>query len=143
MTVPFPEPLKTVEVQFNQSFSFPLRFTASGDIVKSRDETAIEENMRNSVMIQKLGIPLRSRIGSYVPTIPFDPKDIATREQLIEEARDAIAIGETRVVVDENARFVEDAESSKISMVMPYRLRNTARDWKHFRLSDPDINISG
>lgn len=143
-TNPFPAPPgEQKEAQFNESFAFPFRFKADGDIVKSRDEQAIEDNMRSAIMIMKYGVPLRPSIGSFVPILPFDPKDISTREQIIEEARDAVAVGEDRAILDENARFVGDPESNEISMVIPYRLKNTARDWRNFRLADPDFKTTG
>lgn len=141
---PFPADLVvSPPAQIVESFAFPFRYTPSGDIVRTQDEQAIENNMRSSVMIQKFSIPLRSKIGSSIPTFPFDPKDDALRELLIDEAINSIAVGEPRVVVDESGRFVDDPESNEVFLVMPYRLRQTDKGWRNLRLAQPDFTTSG
>jgi phage baseplate assembly protein W len=103
--------------QFIGAIDLPYRY--GSDLQLTGDERAIENNMRNSVMIQRGMIPLRNDLGSRVPLLPFDPNDDVLREEIIAEAERAIAVGEPRATVDQMVRIYE-SEDNRAQMVISW-----------------------
>ena len=141
VTLPTQDYVPDREALINTSFDFPFRFDPDGDIVTARDEKAIEDNMRSSVMIRARGIPLFNQIGSRVPLMPFDPNDQTTYDMISLEIVDAIALGEPRVIVDNRVRLLTDSSGNAIALVLPYAYKSSMKGWRNFRLEEPEFKI--
>lgn len=133
-----PEDSETV---YNESISFPLRFTPKSDLELAIDDQVIKDNMKNSVMMIHQGLPLRVHLGSLYPTLPFDPNDIVTKEQALEEIRRSVKVGEPRVILDPSLRLTDTGDEEYSSkFVITYRIRKTA-DWKTVYVAVPRTDL--
>jgi hypothetical protein len=135
---PFPpDPEQPREPDFFYAVDSPFRFEEDGDLALTQDEKAIEDNMKNSVFIQKFGIPLRSQIGSRVPLSPFEPNDLATAQALTFDIVEAIREGEDRVYVD-SAQVVTNSEQTELSIIVPYLHKASSGGWQSYRMAMPE-----
>lgn len=139
VSLPYAIPAEEREALINSSFDFPFRFSPIGDVLRSRDEKSIEDNMRTSIMVKAGGIPLFARFGSRIPEIPFDPNDQATQELVSLEILNAVRFGEPRVVVSDRAQVVTDDSGDALGIVVPYTYRSTLKGWKDLRLEEPEF----
>jgi phage baseplate assembly protein W len=105
-----PKPADPVDSAFIGAIDSPYRY--GSDLKLTGDERAMSNNMINSVMIKRGGIPLRYDLGSRVPLLPFDPNDDALREEIVAEVERAVAVGEPRVTVDGMVRLYEREDNT-------------------------------
>lgn len=137
------QPLLGSEPTFIGSPSFPFRFDDQCNLAKSIDDQSIRDNLRTSVFVDILSVPLNDRVGSHLMRFPFDPKDDSFREALADDIVDAAARGEPRAQVDELVRFVETEDSEKVSLVLVYSIENVPTpDFRTLELDAPSLDIA-
>lgn len=124
-------------IKYND-LDFPLRFNRSSNLSLTNSDKTIEDNIKNSVMILKYGIPL-SELGSSASDAPFDPNDLVTAEVLSEEVAESVALGEPRVLINETPRIITNGTTEKMSLVFDYLIKQKNDGWKSVRLALPEF----
>jgi phage baseplate assembly protein W len=130
VTLPYPAAFDRSNLTANKTWmtniDSPLRFEEDCSVVLTTDEHAIQNNLENSIMVLKRGIPLQQHLGSSIPLLVFDPNDDRTLQEAVHEVLRAASVGEPRAELE---KLITAAENDKtLTFAVPFRvnvLRNS------------------
>jgi phage baseplate assembly protein W len=109
--------------ELGRGFSFPIRIDRRGRIAFSEGQQKVAEAIR-IVLETRIGERvMRSRFGSEVPAILFEPATSSTADRLESAIRDALVRWEPRIDVIAVEVTVDPAQASRFIASLTYRLR--------------------
>jgi hypothetical protein len=124
---------------FLTAIDFPLRFIADCNVELATNEKAIANGMNLCALLAINSLPLKTDIGSTVPSGVFDQNDLAAVIAWKQSALTAIQKYEPRVIVDPNIQFVLDDSGNIVYILFNYMYRSNNEGWKYTLENDPSI----
>lgn len=112
--------------QYQSAIAFPLRFDDTGDMLLTKDEASVNDDLKMSVYLRARGLALFP-FGAGVEDLCFDPMDAPTEVFAADKIGIAVHKGNEHLrVLEEDMRFVEH-EDNKLSVAVPYINTKTGR----------------
>ena len=93
----------------------------TGDLSVIRDSRAIQNSVKNLIMIKPIEVPFNRDVGSTISSLLFEFVDDVTADMIEEEVRRTIAYNEPRVEIRE-LRITPMPEVNEFRMYMMYNI---------------------
>lgn len=127
-----PYPQDVVEQQaaqaaeYQEAIAFPFQFTPTGDVALTKDEAAVNNDLKMSVFIRNRGLALYP-FGASIEDLCFDPLDFATEVFVADKIGASVRKGNDKLfVLEEDIRFTE-YDDNRLDAAVPYINTRTGR----------------
>jgi phage baseplate assembly protein W len=109
--------------ELGRGWAFPIRIDRQGRLALSEGQQKVAESIRIILQTRIGERVMRSRFGSEVPGILFEPATSATADRLISAIRKALVRWEARIDVVSVDVAADPAEPTRFIASLTYRLR--------------------
>jgi hypothetical protein len=108
-----------------QGWTFPLGVNKSGGISMSRGANDIESSMELILMTSKGERIMRPGFGCAIHDSVFDPNNATTHGLVVYSVKEALAMWEPRIAVDEVEVWADGVDGNRLNIVIRYTVKST------------------
>lgn len=109
----------------SKGIAFPPRISPNGQVAWSSGAQNVRESIRVILKTDVQERVMRPTFGGGLQKFLYEPNTLATRRQMEERTRRALARWEPRIAVDEVRAEEAPDEPSAVVLTIAYTLRNT------------------